>query len=287
MHTPGFSLEVFPPKRDAPVGTIYDTLDGLEGVDPDCISVTYGTGLSADRTATARIAHTIHSEYGIPVVAHLTAQYLDRAQADETLSMYRLAGVRAVLVLRGDRNPEREPTGVFTHASDLVSYIAATSPDMTIYGACYPECHPQSSDRAEDIHYLKVKVDAGVTRLISQLFYDNADFMEFWELAKAAGITVPIEAGIMPVTNAAQVRRMVRLCCAHVPARLNAILDKWADDPKALKEAGILYASEQIADLVAQGVDGIHLYTMNHPAVTRRIWSNVEPLFSAVGGDTK
>ncbi|MCI1832894.1 MAG: methylenetetrahydrofolate reductase [NAD(P)H] [Bifidobacterium sp.] len=280
MHSPMFSLEVFPPKRNAPVGTIYDTLDGLEGVDPDFISVTYGTGHSADRTATARIARTIHSEYAIPVVAHLTAQYLDYRQAEESLTMYRQAGVAGVLALRGDRNPDQEPTGVFAHASDLVSYISQIDPDLTVYGACYPECHPESPSRQEDIRCLKLKVDAGVSHLISQLFYDNEDFFRFLDITRKAGITVPIEAGIMPVTNAEQVRRMVRICSSRVPRTLNAMLERWSDDPRALKEAGVIYASEQIADLVAHGVDGVHLYTMNHPVITRRIWSNIQPLFT-------
>lgn len=280
MTAPLFSLEVFPPKRTAPVGTIYDTLDGLQGVDPAFISVTYGTGRQSDRTATARIANTIRSEYGIPAVAHLTAQYLTREQADEALDMFEQAKVMAVLALRGDRNPDREPAGVFAHASDLTSYILDTHPGMTVFGACYPECHPQSRDLDEDIQYLKVKVDAGASHLISQLFYDNADYLRFLDKARAAGIDVPIEAGIMPVTNAASVRRMAGMCSSKVPERLAVLLDRWGDDPATLREAGIIYASEQIADLVARGVDGIHLYTMNHPGVTRRIWANVKGLFA-------
>ncbi|MDN6025810.1 methylenetetrahydrofolate reductase [NAD(P)H] [Bifidobacterium mongoliense] len=280
MHRPAFSLEVFPPRRHAPIGTIYDTLDGLEDVDPDFISVTYGTGRSADRTATLRISRTIHDEYRIPVVAHLTAQYLDRNQADETLDAFEAAGVHAVLALRGDRDPDRPPTDVFAHASDLTAYIADTHPDMTIYGACYPECHPQSKNRKDDIGALKLKVDAGAKRLISQLFYDDDDFLSFLEIARASGIAVPIEAGIMPVTDAAQVGRMVRLCSSRVPRSLSRILERWGDDPSALREAGIIYASQQITDLVAQGVDGIHLYTMNRPAITRRIWANTRGLFA-------
>lgn len=279
MSKPLFSLEVFPPKRTAPIGTIYDTLDGLHGVDPAFISVTYGTGKQSDRTITARIANTIRTEYGIPAVAHLTAQYLDRDQADEALDMFAQAKVAAVLALRGDRNPEREPAGVFMHASDLTRYIRQTHPEMTVYGACYPECHPQSRNLDEDISWLKVKVDSGASHLISQLFYDNADYLRFLDKARAAGIDVPIEAGIMPVTNAASVRRMTGMCSSKVPERLATILDRWGDDPNTLKEAGIIYASEQIADLVARGVDGIHLYTMNHPGVTRRIWQNVQGLF--------
>ena len=279
MHTPMFSLEVFPPKRTSPVGTIYDTLDGLNDMKPDFISVTYGTGKSADRTATARIAHTIHSEYGIDAVAHLTAQYLTARDVDEALAMFDEAKVSGVLALRGDRNSEREPAGVFTHASDLVCYIRKRRPNLKIYGACYPEKHRQAATLDEDVANLKAKVDAGASHLISQLFYDDDDFIAFLGKARAAGIDVPIEAGIMPVTNAKSVRRMTNMCSSRVPRKLERMLEKWGDDPRTLREAGIIYASEQISDLVAQGVDGVHLYTMNHPSVSRRIWQNVGNLF--------
>lgn len=280
MTTPMFSLEVFPPKRNAPVGTIYDTLDGLEGLKPDFISVTYGHGTASDRTATARIAHTIRSEYGIPTVAHLTALYADHEIVDHALEMFDEAGVTAVLALRGDYLPDRETVGVFPHASDLVAYIREQRPNLKIFGACYPEGHYESSSLDEDIANLKIKVDAGASHLISQLFYDNDDFYRFLDKARAAGITVPIEAGIMPVRGPKSVRSMAERNASRIPDKLDCMLDKWADNPAALRAAGINYASEQITDLVAHGVDGIHLYTMNHPAGTRRIWSNVESLFA-------
>lgn len=279
MDSPIFSLEVFPPRRDAPVGTIYDTLDGLQGLHPAFISVTYGTGRSKDRTATARIAHTIHAEYGIPAVAHLTARYLDRAAVDEALDLFDDAGVAGVLALRGDDIPGQEPSGAFPHASDLAAYIRSRRPDLRLYGACYPEGHPEAASLDEDIDNLRRKVDAGVTHLISQLFYDDADFLRFLDKARAAGIDVPIEAGIMPVTNAGSVRRMGRRCGSRIPDAVETMLERWGDDAATLREAGIAYASEQVVDLVAHGVDGIHLYTMNHPAVARRIWRNVQPLF--------
>lgn len=175
-YKPKFSLEVFPPKRTSPIGTIYDTLDGLKGLDPDFISVTYGTGKLQDRTATARIAHTIRSEYGIDAVAHLTARYLDYDAVDEALEMFDNAGVSGVLALRGDVIAGQESAGVFEHASDLVSYIRSKRPDLPILGACYPEKHPEAESLQADIDNLKRKVDAGVTHLISQLFYDNEDF---------------------------------------------------------------------------------------------------------------
>ena len=280
MHSPIFSLEVFPPKRTSPVGTIYDTLDGLQGLDPDFISVTYGTGKSSDRTLTARIAHTVN-EYGIPAVAHLTAQYLDKDDVDEALDLFDQAKVSGVLALRGDRVEGAEPAGVFDHASDLAAYIREKRPDLKIYGACYPEKHPQAATIDEDVDNLKRKVDAGVTHLISQLFYSNDDFYRFLDKAREAGINVPIEAGIMPVTNAKSVRRMSATCEARVPEPVEAMLQRWGDEPAALREAGIAYASQQVADLIAHGVDGVHLYTMNHPAVTRRIWNNVSALFQS------
>lgn len=278
-HSPIFSLEVFPPKRNAAVGTIYDTLDGLQGVDPDFISVTYGTGKQSDRTATARISNTIRQEYDIPVVAHLTAQYLDKEGADEALDLFEQAKVRGVLALRGDSVEGREPAGVFDHASDLAAYIRSTHPDLDVYGACYPEGHPEATSLSQDVENLKKKVDAGVSHLVSQLFYDNSDFLNFVSLAREAGIDTPIEAGIMPVMNVGQVRRMGKICGARIPHALDRMLDRWQDDKKSLRAAGIVYASQQIADLVAQGVDGVHLYTMNHPGVTRRIWQNVGDLF--------
>lgn len=279
-NKPIFSLEVFPPKRTSPIGTIYDTLDGLHGLEPAFISVTYGTGKLADRTATARIANTIRSEYGIPAVAHLTAQYLDLQTVDEALGLFDQAHVAGILALRGDRVEGREPIGEFKHASDLAAYIREHRPDMPIYGACYPEKHPQASTLDEDIDFLKRKVDAGVTHLISQLFYCNDDFLRFRDKARAAGIDVPIEAGIMPITTPVSVRRMAGMCQSRVPAEVETMLQRWGDDPEALKEAGIIYASEQINGLMAHGVDGIHLYTMNHPVVSRRVWANVKPLFA-------
>ena len=168
MHSPMFTLEVFPPKRNAPVGTIYDTLDGLEGLNPDFISVTYGHGTHSDRTATARIAHTISKEYGIPAVAHLTALYSDKAKIDEALDMFR--GSRRERRARGCAATTidgEQLVGEFNHASDLVSYIRSVKPDFKVFGACYPEGHYQADSLDQDIENLKIKVDAGVTHLIS------------------------------------------------------------------------------------------------------------------------
>ncbi|WEV42604.1 methylenetetrahydrofolate reductase [NAD(P)H] [Bifidobacterium sp. ESL0682] len=282
MHSPIFSLEVFPPKSHAPVGTIYDTLDGLEGVNPDFISVTYGHGALHDRSLTARIANTVRHEYGIPAVAHLTALYSDKEIVDEALDMFHKAGVTGVLALRGDPVEGNEPCGVFEHSSDLAAYIHEVDPDMKIFGACYPECHMEASCLEEDVDNLKKKVDAGVSHLITQLFYNNEDFYRFLDLARSKDIDVPIEAGIMPIRSAKSVNNMTTRNGSEIPSAVQRLVDKWGDDTPSLQQAGIVYASEQIADLVAHGVDGIHLYTMNRPALARRIWSNVEPLFKVV-----
>ncbi|MFT9008906.1 MAG: methylenetetrahydrofolate reductase [NAD(P)H] [Bifidobacterium sp.] len=279
MHAPMFSLEVFPPRRTAPVGTIYDTMDGLQGMHPDFISVTYGTGKQADRTATARIANTIRAEYGIPAVAHLTARYADRDEIDRELDLFEDAGVKATLALRGDSRVDTDPCGEFKHASDLVSYIRERKPEMKVYAACYPEGHPEAANLDADIDNLKTKVDAGVDHLISQLFFDNEDYLRFLDKVRKDGIGVPIEAGIMPVTNASRVRHMVGMCGSRIPSTVEKMIERWGDDPDAMQEAGIIYASAQISDLVARGVDGIHLYTMNKAVTTRRIWNNVRPLF--------
>ena len=283
MHSPIFSLEIFPPKRNAPVGTIYDTLDGLEGLHPDFISVTYGTGKSSDRTATARIAHTVKREYGIEAVAHLTAMYVTHHDVDDTLAMFHEAGVSSILPLRGDVVEGRTPAGEFEHASDLAAYIHAVDPSFKLFGACYPGGHPQSASLEEDVENLKRKVDAGVTHLISQLFYSTDDFLHFLEVARGAGIEVPIEAGIMPPILAKSTLRMAKSCQAVVPPSLQRILERWQGNKEALQQAGIVYASEQVSELVSNGVEGVHLYSMNHPKVVRRIWNNVSSLFSEVG----
>ena len=234
-----FSCEVFPPKKDSPVDTIYQTLDGLKDIKPDFISVTFGAGGSQ---------------------VNLKAD-----------------GVENVLALRGDRNPDYPPKTEFLHADELVAFIRRRG-DFGVSAACYPEGHPESPDAVSDLRYLKQKVDAGAQHLVSQLFFDNEDFLRFLERARIAGITVPIEAGIMPVLNQKSIERMVSLCGASIPRKLSRILARYGDHPEALREAGIAYAIDQISDLVAAGVDGIHLYTMNNPAVARQISDSVSAI---------
>ena len=265
-----FSCEVFPPKKTSPVDSIYRTLDGLKDIRPDFISVTFGAGGSKVNQTTREIAGIIQNQYHIPAMAHLTCVGAGRAEVDEMLAQMREDGVENVLALRGDVNPDVPPKTDFTHASDLVAYICAHG-DFGISAACYPEGHLESPDLVSDIRHLKEKVDAGAQHLVSQLFFDNEDFFRFLERARIAGITVPIEAGIMPVLSQNSIRRMVSMCGASMPRKLTRILARYGDHPEALREAGIAYAIDQIADLIAGGVDGIHLYTMNTPEVACQI----------------
>ncbi len=265
-----FSCEIFPPKKDAPADSIFHTLDGLSELRPDFISVTFGAGGSQVNRSTAEIAAMIQDRCHIPSMAHMTCVAVGRAEAEHMLAALRESGVENVLALRGDVNPDYPPKTDFAHASDLITFIRAQG-DFGISAACYPEGHVESPDLASDVRYLKAKVDAGAQHLVSQLFFDNEDFFRFLERCRAAGIDVPIEAGVMPVLSKSSIQRMVSMCGASMPRKLTRILARYGDHPKALREAGIAYAIDQIADLIAGGVDGVHLYTMNQPDVARQI----------------
>ncbi|EWM54689.1 methylenetetrahydrofolate reductase [NAD(P)H] [Ruminococcus flavefaciens] len=264
-----FSFEVFPPKKTSPVEVIYDTLEELQGLSPDFISVTFGAGGSGNSRYALEIASKIN-ESGIIPMLHLPCINFTKAEIDAALDEAKSRGIENILALRGDINPEIEPVNDFRYASDLISYIK-TNGDFDIAAACYPECHPDAENLVEDITNLRKKVDAGADHLITQLFFDNDNFYSFREKAAIAGINVPIEAGIMPVVNKKQIERMVTTCGASLPAKFVRIMTKYEHNPEALRDAGIAYAVNQIIDLVASGVDGIHLYTMNNPYVARKI----------------
>lgn len=265
-----FSCEVFPPKPNMPIDSIYTTLDGLKDIQPDFISVTFGAGGSKVNQTTREIASIIQNQYHIPAMAHMTCVAASREDVDFLMAGLKEDGVENILALRGDINPDIPPKDDFRYASDLVSYIRANS-GFGVSAACYPEGHLESPDLVSDIRHLKEKVDAGAQHLVSQLFFDNEDFFRFLERCRIAGINVPIEAGIMPVLSKASIQRMVSMCGASMPRKLTRILARYGDHPDALMEAGIAYAIDQISDLIAGGVDGIHLYTMNNPDVARRI----------------
>lgn len=274
-----FSFEVFPPKKTSTVDVIYQTLDELSGLKPDFISVTFGAGGSGNSFFALDIASRI-KESGLTPVLHLPCINFTRAEIDSTLDEAKKRGIENILALRGDINPDIPPVKDFEHASDLITYLRGKG-DFDIAGACYPECHPDAETLEEDIGNLKKKVDAGADHLITQLFFDNDSFYDFREKVAAAGIDVPIEAGIMPVVNKNQIERMVTTCGASLPRKFVKIMQRYEHNPEALRDAGIAYAINQIVDLAASGVDGIHLYTMNNAYVARKISEAVSGIIEA------
>jgi methylenetetrahydrofolate reductase (NADPH) len=274
------SFEVFPPKKTSSIETIYTTLDELKGMHPDFISVTYGAGGEAGDTATCEIASAIKLKYKIEPLAHLTCINHTKPEIEQILDRLEQNGIRNILALRGDSNPMFAPENQFQYASELVAFIKERG-GFHVSGACYPEGHIASGSSGEDMLNLRKKVDAGAEHLISQLFFDNGYFYTFLEQARMAGITVPIEAGIMPVVNKTQIERMVTLCGASLPSKLTKMLQRFENSPEALRDAGIAYAVEQIDDLISQGVNGIHLYTMNNSYIARKISENISGLIQA------
>lgn len=269
-----FSFEIFPPKKDGSIETVYNTLDELTDLKPDFISVTYGAGGTQPGCSTREIVSIIKEKYHTESIAHLTCVNSTKADIDRVIEEFKVHGVENVLALRGDINPDIEPKKEFPHACDLIAYMKERS-DLSFSGACYPEGHPEAPSFDEDIANLKRKVDAGASHLMSQLFFDNDLFYRFLEKARAAGINVPIEAGIMPCINAKQIQRMVTMCGASLPHKFTRLIARYGDSPEAMRDAGIAYAVDQIIDLAANGVDGIHLYTMNNPYVARKISESV------------
>lgn len=277
---PVVSFEIFPPKRDEALKSIDETLEILTELKPDFISVTFGAGGSVTNSKTVEIASKIKKNFGIEAVAHLTCLNYSKDEIIEMVNNLKANDIDNILALRGDHNPNLAPKNDFMHASDLITFVKQHS-DLGISAACYPEGHPEAQSLSEDVINLKRKVDAGAQHLVSQLFFDNDIFYRFIELCKVAGINVPIEAGIMPVINKAQIERMVGLCGASLPDNLKRMLDKFADNKEALFDAGIAFATNQIIDLLAAGVDGIHIYTMNNPKVAMKICDSIKNVIAS------
>lgn len=276
-----YSLEIFPPKKTTSIDTIYNTLYGLRGLRPDFISVTYGAGGSeAQKNKTCEIASLIKKEYQIEPVSHLTCAGSTKENIREFLDKLKEEGVQNILALRGDITPTNKVID-FQHASDLAAFIKEYDDSFNVSGACYPECHCDAANLDEDIENLKKKVDAGVTHLVSQLFFDNDNFYRFMDKVEKAGIRVPIEAGIMPILNKNQIERMVSMCGASFPVKFSKMLNKYADDPVALKDAGIAFATDQIIDLINNDVRGIHLYTMNNVETATRITNSISNIIAS------
>ena len=276
------SFEVFPPKKQDALESIKNTAIELTSLNPDFISVTFGAGGST-QSYTAEIAQAIESQ-GTTALAHLTCVRSTTEALNHIIKNLKEKGISNVLALRGDYPKDAVegenifPSG-FTHASDLVPLLKKEG--FCVGGACYPEGHTESANRDADIENLKHKVDAGVDFLTTQLFFDNDMLYSFLYRLQSAGIHVPVMAGIMPITSAAQVSRMVDLSNAYIPRKLLSLCDKFRTSKEAMWQAGIAYATDQIIDLISNGVRGIHIYTMNKPKVARAILQNVESILAA------
>ena len=268
------SFEIFPPKKDTELENIDETLSVLAELEPDFIRVTFGAGGSSNCNRTIELAKKIKYEYNIEPVVHLTCLHYDKNEIDEFAKVLRGEGIENILALRGDPNPNACAKDDFRHSSDLISYLKKEN-DFCFLGACYPECHPESPSVISEIKSLKKKVDAGAEVLLSQLFFDNDIFYRFHEECEIAGIDVPVIPGVMPVINAAQIKRMVSLCNASFPKRFQRIISRYEDNREALFDAGMSYCLSQIIDLLVSDIKGIHLYTMNNPLVARRICEGI------------
>ncbi len=274
------SFEIFPPQKDSGLETIYKTIEDLKDLSPDFISVTYGAGGSS-KDKTVEIAKKIKNDYKIETLAHLTCIASTANEIEEITKELQRNNINNILAMRGDFPDDPDfkfPDPLhYTYAKDLISQMRGNE-GLSIGAACYPEGHVECENKIQDIKYLKQKVDSGADFLISQLFFDNELFYQFMEQIDLAGINIPVSAGIMPVLNANQIYRIQKLSGASLPKKFVRILDKYAHNPEALKEAGEAYALEQIIDLMAWGVDGIHLYTMNKPDTARKIAKSIESI---------
>lgn len=271
------SFEVFPPKKTSSIDTVYSTIEQLTDLKPAYISVTYGAGGNLANNSTCEIASAIKNKYNTEAMAHVTCVNCTKSDLETILARFRNANIENILALRGDINPDIPPKTDFRYASELVTFIKEHG-NFGISGACYPEVHAEAPDMVTDILNLKKKVDAGAETLVTQLFFDNKAFYDFRDKVRIAGIDVPVSAGIMPVTNKSQIERMVSMCGASLPQKFTKMIQKYEFNQEALIDAGIAYATDQIVDLISNGVEGIHLYTMNNPYVARKITESIGKL---------
>ncbi len=272
------SFEVFPPKTDTAFENVRTATEEIAKLHPSFMSVTYGAGGGTSKY-TLDIAKQIKERYGVPSLAHLTCVSSSKETVHKRIADIKSAGIENVMALRGDipaelQNADRSLWD-YHHAVELIRELKATGKDFCIGGACYPEIHPESENQKEDIKYLKEKVDAGCDFLTTQMFFDNNLLYNFLYKIREAGITVPIIPGIMPITNANQVERAIKLSGSFMPQRFKSLVDKFGSDPAAMKQAGIAYATDQIIDLYANGITNVHVYSMNKPDVAEKIKDNL------------
>ena len=277
---PSVSFEVFPPKRESPLEPVKAAVRRLVEAKPAFISVTYGAAGGDSSANTAAIAGFIENDCGVTALAHLTCLMATRAGIAVEAKKLRAAGIENILALRGDVPPGGGAPSPehFHHAVELVEYLKRNFPGFCVGGACYPEGHPECEHLKDDIAHIKAKVDAGLDFLTTQMFFDNSILYAYLAKLRSAGVKVPVVAGIMPVTNARQIRRICALSGTLLPPRFRAIVDRFGDDPEAMLSAGIAHATGQIVDLFANGVDNVHVYTMNRPEVALGIMRNLGPM---------
>ena len=275
------SYEVFPPKTDTAFESVKVATQEIAKLSPSFMSVTYGAGGGTSKY-TLDIAQNIKKQYGVSTIAHLTCVSSTRETVRAQIAQMKEAGVENVLALRGDipsNMADADRSGWdYHHAVDLIRELKESGSDFCIGGACYPETHPESRNQKEDIKYLKEKVDAGCEFLTTQMFFDNNLLYNFLYKIREAGITVPVIAGIMPITNANQVERAIKLSGSFMPRRFASIVDKFGSDPAAMMQAGIAYATDQIIDLFANNITNVHVYSMNKPEVAMAINANLSSI---------
>lgn len=269
------SFEVFPPKTKDNMETVVTAAKKIAELKPIFMSVTYGAG-GGTSEYTVEIARQLQEEQQVPMMAHLTCITSDKETVDRQLMLLKQKKIQNILALRGDKPEGFETTEKnFKHAIELVREIKEFDPDFCIAGACYPETHPEAETQQEDIRHLKEKVDAGMDFLITQMFFDNAAFYSYMYQLREAGVMVPVHPGIMPIVNAKQMKRTLKLSGSQLPQRFRRILDTFGETPDAMRQAGIAYATDQIIDLFANGFSSVHVYSMNNPAVAGAIMENL------------
>ena len=272
------SFEVFPPKTESNFDSVKLATEEIAALSPSFMSVTYGAGGGTSKY-TLEIAKNIKEKYGVPSLAHLTCVSSSKNTVSDRIKDIKVAGIQNIMALRGDipesMAGEDRSHWDYRYAIDLVRELKSTDPDLCIGGACYPEIHPESKNSYDDIKYLKEKVDAGCDFLTTQMFFDNNLLYSFLYKIREFGITVPVIPGIMPITNGNQVDRAIKLSGSFMPQRFKALVDKFGDNPPAMKQAGIAYATDQIIDLFANGICNVHVYSMNKPDVAKAILNNL------------
>ncbi len=275
------SFEVFPPKKETSFETVRAATEEIAAYRPSFMSVTYGAGGGTSRF-TLDIAKNIKEKFGVPTLAHLTCVSSSKETVHEQINALREAGISNIMALRGDLTPELEKTDRskwdYCYAVQLIRELRESGDEFCIGAACYPEVHPESVNQKEDILHLKEKVDAGADFLTTQMVFDNNLFFNFMYKLREAGVTVPVIPGIMPITNAAQVERAIKLSGSFMPQRFKSLVDYFGQDPSSMKQAGIAYATAQIIDLYANGVTNVHVYSMNKPDVAKAIKDNLSEI---------